>query len=445
MEANSEDVALQFDSSTHLYGELKLKIEEYSHNLVKEIPKKAVVAILSDYCFESIALFFALTANENIIVPIITTSEKEVEEKLQESRADFVLQLSDETYTINQIERLAEVKHDYITAITNENHAGLVLFSSGSTGKPKAMIHDLDQLLGSFKNKKKKRLNFMVFLMFDHIGGLNTLFNCLSMGVKIIIPNSRRAENVCSLIEEYKVHILPTSPTFLNLMIIGNCFEKFDLSSLKMITYGTEPMQESLLVKLKEKLPRVKFLQTFGTSETGIAQISSKSSTSTLIKIDDPNLEYKIVNGELWLRSKTQILGYLNASMEQFTEDKWFMTGDIVEQYEDNYLKVVGRSKEVINVGGEKVLPVEIESELMKLEFIYDCLAYSVKNAITGQSVGVSVAVDESLSAKDVKTLIRKHFKSNLAPYKVPTKIKVLEKIQFGERFKKNRIVNEHN
>jgi len=70
----------------------------------------------------------------------------------------------------------------------------------------------------------------------------------------------------------------------------------------------------------------------------------------------------------LWLKSKTQIMGYLNAPMDSFTEDGWFKTGDLVEVTDDGYIKIIGRSKEVINVGGEKVLPAEVESIIPNLE-----------------------------------------------------------------------------
>ena len=182
--------------------------------------------------------------------------------------------------------------------------------------------------------------------MFDHIGGLNTLLNCLSMNVQMVFPETREPDHVAHLIEKYHVFVLPASPTFLNLMLIADCPKRYDLSSVRMITYGTEPMPESLLIKLKEAFPRVKFLQTFGTSETGISTTSSYSSTSTFLKIDDPNTEYKIIDGELWLRSKTQIMGYLNSSMERFTEDGWFRTGDMVEEKGISFDTVCGYFQE---------------------------------------------------------------------------------------------------
>ena len=282
-------------------------------------------------------------------------------------------------------------------------------------------------------------MNFLVFLMFDHIGGLNTLFNCLSMGVIITIPQNRNPNDIAHLIEKHKINILPSSPTFLNLMCISNVFDVFDLSSIRMITYGTEAMPESLLLKLKQKLPRVKFLQTFGTSETGIMKTSSMSSSSTFLKFDDPNQEFKIVNGELWLRSKTQVLGYINHSNESFTEDGWFMTGDLVEQTDDGFIKIIGRSKELINVGGEKVLPAEVESVIMELDFIQDCIVKSEKNSITGQMVCADIVLKDGYIFKDEKIKIKSYCRQRLESYKVPTRIIEIDKVLFTNRFKKDR------
>jgi acyl-CoA synthetase (AMP-forming)/AMP-acid ligase II len=223
-------------------------------------------------------------------------------------------------------------------------------------------------------------------------------------------------------------------------MLMAKVQEKFDLSSLRMITYGTEPMPESLLKKLKEIFPRTKLLQTFGTSETGIAQTSSRSSGSLEMKLDDPNLQYKIVNGELWLKSKTQVMGYLNASMDSFTDDGWFKTGDLVEELEGGYIRIKGRAKEVINVGGEKVLPAEVESVVLELDEIEDCMVYGAKNAITGQMAAVQVVLKEGVEEKSAKNLIRKHCKERLDTYKIPVKFEFVNQTNIGDRFKKKRL-----
>ena len=298
------------------------------------------------------------------------------------------------------------------------------------------MVHNLNTLIGSFKDKKDKSMNMLVFLMFDHIGGLNTVFNALCMGACLIIPKIKDAKTICELIEKYKIMVLPSSPTFLNLILISEEYKNYDLSSLRMITYGTETMPQSLLLKLKEVFPKVKFLQTFGTSETGISTTSSKSSNSLFMKLEDINGEYKIVENELWLRSKTQVLGYLNASMDSFTSDGWFKTGDLVE-VDGEYIKIIGRAKEVINVGGQKVLPAEVESIILEMEEISDCMVYGEKNAITGQTVVCDVVLNKNI--ENIKKRVRVFCKDRLDAYKIPTKVNVVDKTNFSDRFKKIR------
>jgi acyl-CoA synthetase (AMP-forming)/AMP-acid ligase II len=425
-------------NQTYTYDELAHAIQRLRNTLISSIKPGEVVAILSDYSFESIALFLALMQNRNIIVPMTSSLEADIEEKLTESYTDKAIQINEGNYVIRELHQ--KNSHPMIETLRSLGHSGLVLFSSGSTGKPKAMIHDLDTLAKSYQGKKAKSMNLLLFLMFDHIGGLNTLLNILSMGSTMIIPSSRNVEEICRLIEQHAIAVLPSSPTFLNLMMIADAPNRFNLSSLRMITYGTEAMSDTLLDRLKNTFPKVKFLQTFGTSETGIATTSSLSSNSTFMKIDDPDLEYRIEAGELWLRSKTQILGYLNASMESFTDDGWFKTGDLVEEADNGYLRIIGRSKEVINVGGEKVLPIEVESLLMQMSQIDDVLIYAMPNAITGQSVAAEVVLHNPSDADGIKKAIRQFCKEKLEPYKIPTHVKVVDHTNFSERFKKMRI-----
>ena len=435
---DNAQIAIIYNGKKYSYNELYIKIKEIENFIKDKIKSGEVVAILADYSFVSIALFFALYENKNIIAPITSTSQKEIDGKVKESFSTKIINLEDEKLVITNIK--SEASHKIINDLQTSKCAGLILFSSGSTGAPKAMIHNLDTLVDSYGDKKQKQINMLVFLMFDHIGGINTMLNILSMNATMIIPQNRNADDICKLIEEYKIAVLPSSPTFLNLILINRSYEKYDLSSLRMITYGTETMPEGLLNRLKAVFSKVKFLQTFGTSETGIATTSSKSSSSTFMKIDDENLEYKIVDNELWLRSKTQILGYLNRSMESFTNDGWFKTGDLVELDNEGFIKIIGRNKEIINVGGQKVLPSEVESVLLGMDEIEDCLVFGEPNAITGQSVSCNVVLKHGIDDSGFKILVRKFCKDKLDNFKIPTRVNVVQKTEFTERFKKSRI-----
>ena len=435
---DNAQIAIIYNGKRYSYNELYIKIKEIENFIKDKIKSGEVVAILADYSFVSIALFFALYENKNIIAPITSTSKKEIDGKVKESFSTKIINLENENLVITNIK--SEASHKIINDLQTSKCAGLILFSSGSTGAPKAMIHNLDTLVDSYGDKKQKQINMLVFLMFDHIGGINTMLNILSMNATMIIPQNRNADDICQLIEEYKIAVLPSSPTFLNLILINRSYEKYDLRSLRMITYGTETMPEGLLGRLKAVFSKVKFLQTFGTSETGIAATSSKSSSSTFMKIDDENLEYKIVDNELWLRRKTQILGYLNRSMDNFTNDGWFKTGDLVELDSEGFIKIIGRNKEIINVGGQKVLPSEVESVLLGMDEIEDCLVYGEQNAITGQSVSCDVVLKSGVKADGLKILVRKFCKDKLDNFKIPTRVNVVQKTEFTERFKKSRI-----
>ena len=427
--------AIVFEDRIYTYEEFVKQIKDYKNILDKHNISSKVVVILGDYSFYNLALFFALYENKNIIVPITSNIKKVQDDFIEESFCQTIIKTDEKNLLIQNLK--TTFSHNMIDNLREKNSSGLILFSSGSTGKPKAMIHNLDTLIDSFKDKKEKSMNMLVFLMFDHIGGLNTVFNALCMGACLIIPKIKDAKTICELIEKYKIMVLPSSPTFLNLILISEEYKNYDLSSLRMITYGTETMPQSLLLKLKEVFPKVKFLQTFGTSETGISTTSSKSSNSLFMKLEDINGEYKIVENELWLRSKTQVLGYLNASMDSFTSDGWFKTGDLVE-VDGEYIKIIGRAKEVINVGGQKVLPAEVESMILSIEEISDCMVYAEQNAITGQTVVCDVVLNKKI--ENIKKRVRVFCKDRLDTYKIPTKVNVVDKTNFSDRFKKIRI-----
>lgn len=435
---NRERTAITDPKGSYSYGELLQAIDAFEKQLEGQVAAGSVVAILSDYNLAAIACLLALVRNRNIIVPITATVAEEIEQRIAVGQCDQIIHIDDGKLRFEA--RPCGEKHALVARLIDRGHSGLVLFSSGSTGEPKAMIHDMNDLVDSYRDKKTKKLNLLIFLMFDHIGGLNTLINTLSMCAHIVIPASREADHIGALIEQHRINVLPASPTFLNLMLMSKVQDKYNLKTLRMITYGTEPMQESLLNQAREAFPRARFLQTYGTSETGIAQASSRSSDSLEIRFEDPDLETRIVDGELHLRSKTQILGYLNADMESFTEDGWFKTGDLVEQSEDGYLTIVGRSKEVINVGGEKVLPTEVESLLLRHELVADAMVKSIPNALTGQSVLAQVVLAASVEPREAKKILRRYCSESMASYKVPTRFSFVDEVNYSDRFKKMRL-----
>lgn len=421
------------------FNDLINQIEDYSNIVQNEIEVGDVLVIESDYSFYSVALLIALSRFPCIIVPVVKTTENEFNSKLKSSEANKLVRFAN-NFSIS-FTKICNEKSTYekYKIITENGSSGIVLFTSGTTGTPKSMVHNFSTFIDSFKPpKRQKRLKFLLFLMFDHIGGLNTLLNCLNNGSPIVIPEKRNPSDILNLIEIEKIQVLPTSPTFLNLMLQVDDFEQRKLKSLKLITYGTEKMPMVLLEKLNKVIPNVRYIQTFGTSETGIMKTQSKSSTSLYFKIVDPDIEYRIENDQLFIKSKTSVAEYKGQKSNKFSNDGWFATGDLVDVDNEGYIKIMGRINDIINVGGLKVMPSEVEDVLNGVQGVIDSTVYAKSNAIVGQVVCAKIVTNNQFADKELKKELKRVCLEKLDKFKIPVKFTFTQEIKATNRFKKS-------
>jgi acyl-CoA synthetase (AMP-forming)/AMP-acid ligase II len=131
------------------------------------------------------------------------------------------------------------------------------------------------------------------------------------------------------------------------------------------------------------------------------------------------------------------MLGYLNAP-SPFTADGWFMTGDAVEQ-DGEYFRILGRASDLINVGGRKVYPAEVEAVVAEVENVKDVSVSGEAHPFTGQVVVARVTLERPEDPKAVELRVRAHCRAKLAPYMVPAKVVVAEGALTTERDKKVR------
>ncbi|HPQ38722.1 MAG TPA: fatty acid--CoA ligase family protein, partial [Synergistaceae bacterium] len=320
------------------------------------------------------------------------------------------------------IPREPEGDHPLLATLRERKHPGLILFSSGSTGEPKAAVHDLVPMLEKFKVRRGSK-RMLSFLLFDHIGGFNTLLHILSNGGCVVTVQDRSPDAVLKAVEKHRVEILPTSPSFLTMLLLSEAYTRYDLSSLERITYGTEVMPESTLKAIHKALPGITLQQTYGLSELGILRSKSRSADSLWVKIGGEGFQTRVVEGVLEIRAKSAMLGYLNAP-SPFTEDGWFMTGDEVE-VDGEYFLIKGRRSEIINVGGQKVYPAEVESVLQQMEGVLDVVVSGKKNPILGQMVTAKVNLINEESEKDFVKRMRLFCKGRLQPFQIPQQVHV--------------------
>lgn len=434
--AAPEQTALVYKNHSILYKNLVERFDHYQKFLKnKEIPKGEVVALIGDFTPNCIALLFALIENRNIIVPFDYSQIDKIEDKIQICGASHILTV-DDTDRVSSKKRETSFTHPYYETLREINHPGLVLFTSGTSGKPKAAVHDFIKLIEKFKTKRNA-YRTVNFLLFDHWGGLNTMFHTLSNGGIVLTLHSRQPEDVCAFIEKHKVELLPASPTFLNLLILSEAYKKYDLSSLKIISYGTEPMPEMTLHKIHALFPNVKLQQTYGLIELGVLRAKSEGNNSLWVKVGGEGYNIRVRNGLLEIKAESAMIGYLNAPTP-FTEDGWFMTNDEVE-VKGEYLKILGRKSDIINVGGEKVYPAEVENTILGIDFVKDCVVYGVKNVITGKMVFADVVIQDDQDISKARKEIKDYCFRHLARFKVPARVNIVSAIDFSSRFKKSR------
>ena len=428
--------ALIWRDQAYAYGWLRDEVERRTGELeAAGVSPGSVVSLEADFSPAAVAMLVALVGRGAVCVPMTSSVAMRADEFRTIAEVEIRVAVGqDDEVRVESTGRTAQ--HTILRGLKERRHPGLVLFSSGSTGASKAAVHDFVPLLAKFEVPRKS-MRFLTFLLFDHIGGVNTLFHALSNAGCVVTVRDRTPDAVLSAIQAHRVEVLPTTPTFLNLLLLSEACPRYDLSSLKLVTYGAEPMPASTLRRMRALLPDARFLQTYGLTEVGILRSQSRSSDSLWVKVGGEGFETRVVDGLLEIRAQSAMLGYLNAP-SPFTEDGWLQTGDAVE-VDGEYLRILGRSSEIINVGGEKVYPAEVESVVLQLEGVEEAVVVAEPSPITGQLVKAKVKLSEPESVRDFQRRLRIFCRDKLQRFQIPQKVQILDAAMHGERFKTMR------
>ncbi|MEC8333141.1 MAG: fatty acid--CoA ligase family protein [Verrucomicrobiota bacterium] len=410
LEAFAGSVAGHEAGRVYLYSDFLELLDQASNSL--PFGAKQVIEVSCNTTIESLASLLAIAQSRHIALPLPTELTKIERERM--------LKVAGESSIYEKLES-----------------SGLILFSSGTSNEPKGMLHNFEVLVNRYKDTSIRKDRCLQLLLIDHIGGLDTAFRCLFAGSTLVVPDERTPEAVGLAIESKKVNILPASPTFFNLLLLAKIPKKYDLSSVRILAYGAEPMSQKLLKSLSKTFPKARLQQKFGTSETGAIRIRSTKNESLFFSINDPETAWKIIEDELWLKTPSRIIGYLDSDQDQLKADGWYATGDLVEDDGQGNLRIVGRTSEVINVGGQKVNPCEIESILIELKGVESVRVYGIKNPITGDGIACEIVSSECKSISLWKREIRRHCRKELQLWKIPTNIIVVKKVEVNSRMKR--------
>ncbi|MBT4791945.1 MAG: acyl--CoA ligase, partial [Halobacteriovoraceae bacterium] len=365
-----EDIAFIDNGRKVTYGSVVETTNAFTKIIQeKNIKHGDIVLLLGDYSPELYCFMLALAKNKNIIAPLTRESVVERSAIDEISESQWFIDFSDDIEKIKfeSVDRVAE--NEITRKLLESNDPGLMVFSSGSTGTPKGILHNLARVCEKFSTPRKKTVA-ITFLMLDHFGGINTLLAITSSLGTIVTVRERSVKAICEAIQDHKVELLPTTPSFLNMLVHAKPNDYYDLSSLNLISYGTEVMPQATLDRLANIFPNAKLQQTYGLSELGVLRSKSRDDGSLWVKMGGAGFNLKVVDDILWIKSDFAMLGYLNAP-QPFDKEGWFNTQDKVE-VDGDYFRILGRVTDLINVGGQKVYPAEIEEVILTLDNIED-------------------------------------------------------------------------
>ncbi len=436
MRAKGDAPALWWRGDVRSYAELLDAIDATTVRLRGDaVEPGTVCGVLGDYSPSTCVLLFALMRVGAVLVPFTAAGAAEMLTLAEIAGVEHLYRV--EAADDVTLEKLAPgAPNELIASFRGCGRPGLIVFTSGSTGKPKGILHDCERVMRKFVIERRG-WRTLLFLMMDHFGGFNTMLSAFAYGGVGVCAPERTPEAVCRTIESAQVTLLPTTPTFLNFLVTAGSHRAFDLSSVELITYGTEVMPDATLEKVRAIFPSAQVKQTYGLSELGVLRSKSESDDSVWVKIGGDGFEVRVEEDMLWIRSESNMVGYLNAP-SPFDDEGWMCTGDHVE-VRGEYMRILGRRSDMINVGGQKVFPAEVEEVLLRAPNVIDATVFGVKHPLFGHVVHARVTTADSEDPAELGVRLRRFCLDHMAKYKVPVRFVATYDAQHSERFKKLR------
>jgi long-chain acyl-CoA synthetase len=322
-----------------------------------------------------------------------------------------------------------------------------LMYTSGTTGWPKGVMATHLNVWHNARQFGKVHFNaedtIMVATPIFHCWGLiNGTLGMLSRGGTVITVERFYPEETLNDIERLKPTVFQGVPPMYNLLLKQPDLQSRDISSVRFCLSAATKMPENLIHQVEERL-QWRYAEAWGLTEVSCVGTTSPYQETRMGScgkgMDDA--EIKVIDeegnalppgqqGELCVRGTCVTRGYLNkpeATAVVFDEEGWFHSGDIAYMDDDGYAYIVDRKKDMINVGGEKVFPSEVEDMMLSHPKIKDLVIVGIPDEIRGEAPKAFIELKEGESATEEE--IRAYCKEKMAPYKVPLSVEFLDEV----------------
>lgn len=350
---------------------------------------------------------------------------------------------------------------------TAEEDPAVVIFTSGTSGKPKGvvlshrsllsglqMLLDITRRLPHLVDETAGEAALHTGPMF-HVGGVQTLLRAICVGDTLVMPAGRfdPAEAI-RLVEEWKIRRWSAVPTMVTRVLEHPDVQTRDLTTLRAVTVGGAPVNAEFLERLRTGLPGIepRVATGYGLTENGGQGVAASGKDTVKHPGTTgralPCVEITIAprpelpDGEILLRSPTQMLEYLGGVESPIDDEGWLHTGDLGHVDDDGYLWITGRSKDMIIRGGENIAPASVEAALVRLPEVKDAVVFGVPHSDLGEEVVAALILSEDVDPEQFGARLR----GAIASFAIPTRWIVVTEdfpVNHAGKVDKNAVVAE--
>lgn len=334
-----------------------------------------------------------------------------------------------------------------------------IIYSSGTTGRMKGTLlthRNISAAItmsnaGSSLDGDEAERGLCFLPMYHGYALLVFVLRAFQLGHYTVVAPGFDLAQVCQAVQKHKITMLVVVPPIMVLLAKHSIVDQFDLRSLKFIASGAAPLSGQLADEVQNRLHGVKVGQGYAMSETSIALSRSPILEGAGEDIPTacsgrllPGIEARLVDidtgldvghtdgqgpdgtstleGELWVRGPNVFRGYLNnpeATHAAFEDGGWFRTGDLCH-FNQGYIYLTGRSKDLIKVGGRQVAPAELEAVLLSFDPVADCavVPLEVPEKATEYPLAFVVPKPAYKNSEGFVEQVRTYVDSRVAPYK---------------------------
>lgn len=305
---------------------------------------------------------------------------------------------------------------DEIIKKIGDSASELTIFTSGTTGQPKKVTHTITTLTRSVRISEKNADAVWGFAYNPtHMAGLQVFFQAILNQNTVVNLFNKNRQRINELIEEHGITHISATPTFYRLLLP---VEKKNETVVR-VTLGGEKSSSNLYVSISELFPNAKLNNIYASTEAGSLFVSRgenfqiPENIKSKIKIEDDEL---LIHSSLLGKSDNLVL-----------KDDYYATGDLIEwiNAESGLFRFISRKNELINVGGYKVNPHEVEDVMLTIDGVLEVVVYARENSVIGNILcaDVQVSTGNELSELELKKMLQ----TKVQGYKIPRKIKFVE------------------